>query len=135
MNFNQVTLAGRLTRDIELRHTTSGTAVCDVGLAVNERVKRGDQWEDKTNFFDCTLWAKTAEIAAQYLKKGSSVLFSGTLSQETWEQDGQKRSKIKVVVRSLQMGAKQERNEHDQSRPATNNQNQAPPETSDDIPF
>lgn len=118
-SFNNVTLVGNITREIELRHVGSNnTAVTDIGLAVNERVKRGDSWEDVTSFFDCTLWGRTAEIANEYLGKGSSVLVSGRLKQETWEKDGQKRSKVKIIVNELQMlGKKGDRNEHNQEQP------------------
>ena len=102
-SFNRVVLVGNLTRDVELRYTPQGTAVTDVGLAVNERVKRNDQWVDEANFFDVTLWGRLAEIAAEYLSKGSSVLIEGRLKQETWEQEGKKRSKVKVVAEKLQM--------------------------------
>lgn len=102
-SFNQVTLVGNLTRDVELRTIASGTAVAEVSLAVNERIKRGDKWEDKVHFIDCVLWGRTAEIAAEYLAKGRPVLFSGSLQQDQWEQDGQKRSKIKVKVSEMTM--------------------------------
>lgn len=102
-SFNRVVLVGNLTRDVELRYTPQGTAVTDIGLAVNERVKRNDQWVDEANFFDVTLWGRLAEIAGEYLSKGSSVLIEGRLKQETWEQEGKKRSKVKVVAEKLQM--------------------------------
>ena len=102
-SFNRVILVGNLTRDIELRHIPSGAAVTDVGLAVNERVKRNEQWVDEVNYFDITLWGRTAEIAAMYLSKGSAILVEGRLKQETWEQDGQKRSKVKIIGEKMQM--------------------------------
>ena len=102
-SYNRVVLVGNLTRDIELRHIPSGTAVAEVGLAVNDRVKKGDQWLDETTFVDVTLWARTAEVANQYLGKGDSILIEGRLRLETWEKDGQKRSKLKVVADKMQM--------------------------------
>ena len=103
-NFNRVILVGNLTREIELRYTQSGLAVTDIGLAVNERRKaQSGEWVDETVFVDVTLWGRTAEVAGEYLSKGSSVLIEGRLKQETWEQDGQKRSKIKVVCHHMQM--------------------------------
>ncbi len=102
-SFNRVILVGNLTRDIELRHIPSGTAVADVGMAVNERIKRNEQWVDEVNYFDITLWGRTAEIAAMYLSKGSSILVEGRLKQDTWEQDGQKRSKVKIIGEKMQM--------------------------------
>ena len=103
-SFNRVVLVGNLTRDVELRRTPQGTAVTDLGLAVNERVKRNDEWVDEVNFFDVTLWGRTAEVASEYLAKGSSVLIEGRLKYETWSQeDGTKRSKVKVVGEKMQM--------------------------------
>ena len=103
-SFNRVVLVGNLTRDVELRRTPQGTAVTDLGLAVNERVKRNEEWVDEVNFFDVTLWGRTAEVASEYLTKGSSVLIEGRLKYETWTQDdGSKRSKVKVVGEKMQM--------------------------------
>jgi single-strand DNA-binding protein len=102
-SYNRVVLVGNLTRDPELRYIPSGTAVSDIGLAVNDRIKRGDQWVDETTFVDITLWGRTAEIANEYLSKGSSVLIEGRLKLDRWEKDGQKHSKLKVVGDKLQM--------------------------------
>lgn len=102
-SFNRVILVGNLTRDVELRYTPNNTAVTDIGMAVNERVKRNDQWVDEAHFFDVTLWGRLAEIASQYLSKGSPVLVEGRLKLDRWEQDGQKRSKIKIVGERMQM--------------------------------
>lgn len=102
-SYNRVVLVGNLTRDPELRYIPSGTAVSEIGLAVNDRVKKGDQWVDETTFVDVTLWARTAEVANQYLSKGSSVLIEGRLKLDTWEKDGQKRSKLRVVGEKMQM--------------------------------
>lgn len=102
-SFNRVVLLGNLTRDIELRYVGSGMAVTDIGLAVNDRVKRNDQWTEETTFVDITLWGRTAEVANEYLSKGSSVLIEGRLKLDTWEKDGQKHSKLKVVGERMQM--------------------------------
>ncbi len=102
-SYNRVILVGNLTRDPELRYIPSGTAVSDIGLAVNDRIKRGDQWVDETTFVDITLWGRTAEIANEYLSKGSPVLIEGRLKLDRWEKDGQKHSKLKVVGDKLQM--------------------------------
>jgi single-strand DNA-binding protein len=102
-SFNRVILVGNLTRDPELRYIPSGTPVTDVGLAVNDRVKRGDQWVEETTFVDVTLWARTAEVASEYLSKGSPVLIEGRLKLDRWEKDGQKFSKLKVVGERMQM--------------------------------
>ncbi len=103
-NFNKVMLMGNLTRDIELRHLANSTnAVANIGLAVNRRFKtaEGEQREEVT-FVDCEAWGKTAEIMSQYLRKGRPVFIEGRLKLDTWEKEGQKHSKLKVVVESFQ---------------------------------
>ncbi len=103
-SYNRVILVGNLTRDIELRYTPSQTAVTDIGLAVNDRRKTATgEWVEEPVFVDVTLWGRTAEIASQYLGKGSSVLIEGRLKFDTWETDGQKRSKLRVVGERMQM--------------------------------
>jgi single-strand DNA-binding protein len=101
--FNRVVLVGNLTHDIELRYTHGGTAVTDISLAVNERVKRNDEWIEEANFFTVTFWGRTAEVAAEYLEKGGKILVEGRLKQERWEQEGEKRTKVKVVADKMQM--------------------------------
>ena len=102
-SYNRVILVGNLTRDVELRHVASGTAVTDIGLAVNDRVKRGGEWVDETTFVDVTLWGRTAEVAEEYLNKGDAVLIEGRLKLEQWESQGQKRSKLKVTGECMRM--------------------------------
>jgi single-strand DNA-binding protein len=102
-SYNRVILVGNLTRDPELRYIPSGTAVSEIGLAVNDRIKRNDQWVEEVTFVDITLWARTAEVANEYLSKGSSVLIEGRLKLDSWEKDGQKRSKLRVVGEKMQM--------------------------------
>src|SRR4051795_4764899 len=107
-SFNRVILVGNLTRDPELRYIPSGTAVTDIGLAVNDRRKGANgEWIDETTFVDVTLWGRTAEIAPEYLNKGSSVLIEGRLKLDTWEKDGKKNSKLRVVgERMVMLGGK-----------------------------
>ncbi len=107
-SFNRVILVGNVTRDVELRYTPGGMAVTDLGLAVNDRRKnQAGEWVEETTFIDVTLWGRTAEIASEYLGKGAPVLVEGRLKLDTWEQDGQKRSKLRVVGERMQMlGAK-----------------------------
>jgi single-strand DNA-binding protein len=104
-SFNQCTVVGNLTRDVELRYIASGSAVANVSLAINEKytTKSGEKREDVL-FLECTLWGKTAELAGEYLAKGKSVLFSGKLKQENWDDKatGQKRSKIVLNVDTMQ---------------------------------
>ena len=102
-SYNRVVLMGNLTRDPELRYIPSGTAVSDITLAVNDRVKKNDQWVEEATFVDVTLWARTAEVANEYLSKGSSILVEGRLKLDRWEKDGQKHSKLRVVAEKMQM--------------------------------
>lgn len=104
-SFNQVILVGNLTRDIELRRTASGTAVTDMAMAVNDRVKRDGEWVDETTYVDITLWGRTAEVADEYLSKGSSALIAGRLKLDKWEdrETGNERTKLKVVADKLQL--------------------------------
>jgi single-strand DNA-binding protein len=105
-SYNKVMLMGNLTRDPEVRYTPKGSAVADLALAVNRvyTAENGERREEVT-YVDVTLWSRTAEIAGQYLKKGSPVFIEGRLQMDTWEdkQTGQKRSKIKVVGEVMQL--------------------------------
>ncbi len=103
-SYNRVILLGNLTRDPELRYIQSGMAVTDLGLAVNERRKgpNGD-WIEEATFVDVTAWGRNAEIASEFLTKGSPVLIEGRLKLDTWEKEGQKRSKLKVVCEVLRL--------------------------------
>jgi single-strand DNA-binding protein len=104
-SFNRVILLGNVTRDPELRYISSGTAVTDVGLAVNDRRKDGKtgEWIEETTFVDVTLWGRTAEIAGEYVTKGSPLLIEGRLKLDTWEKDGKKNSKLRVVCERMQL--------------------------------
>lgn len=104
-NLNKVMLMGNLTRDPEVRYTPKGTAVGDLGIAVNRRVSDGNgNWTDETTFVDVTVWGSNAENAQKFLSKGRGVFIEGRLQMDTWEdkQSGQKRSKLKVVAEVLQ---------------------------------
>ena len=104
-NLNKVMLIGNLTRDPELRYTPKGTAVADVGLAIN-RVWNNEagQKQEETTFVDVTLWGRQAELAEKYLGKGRGVYIEGRLQLDTWDdkETGKKRSKLKVVGENLQ---------------------------------
>ena len=103
-SFNRVILIGNLVRDIEIRHTTNAKlAVCQNAIAVNDRRKNAaGEWVDETSFVDLTFFGRTAELVGQYLTKGSPVFVEGKLKQDTWEKDGQKRSKLYVIVERMQ---------------------------------
>ena len=97
-SYNRVVLVGNITRDPELRTLPSGMSVVDLGLAVNDRRKdQSGAWIEEANFFDVSVFGRSAEIVGQYTRKGSPLLVEGRLKQDVWEQDGQKRSKIKVI--------------------------------------
>lgn len=105
-SFNKVILLGNLTRDPEVRYTPKGSAVCDLGLAVNRQynLENGEKREEVT-FVDVVLWARLAEIAGEYLKKGRPVFIEGRLQLDSWDdkQSGQKRSKLRVVGETMQL--------------------------------
>ena len=104
MSINRVIISGNLTRDPELRQTQSGMAVLSFGVAVNDRRKNQQtgEWEDFPNFVDCTLFGNRANSLANYLSKGVKVSIEGKLRWHQWEKDGQKRSKLDVIVDELE---------------------------------
>ncbi len=141
-SYNKVILAGNLTRDVDVKYLQSGTAVAEIGLAVNDKVKRNNEWVDETSFIDCVLWGRTAEICAEYCGKGSNILVDGRLKQESWEKDGQKQYKIKVIVENFKMlgskgdGAKSDKQESRQQEKPKQQQRQQQQDVMDaDIPF
>ena len=116
-SFNRVVLMGHLTRDPELRFTAGKKAVCDVGVAVNDRYKKGDEWVETVDYFELTFWGRNAEVVNEYLTKGSPLLVEGKLKQETWEKDGKRQSKVKVNVDQLKMlGGNRSSSESEESR-------------------
>lgn len=104
---NKVFLMGNLTRDVEVRYTPGGTAVCDLGIAVTEKWfdKQSNQNKEETVFVDVTLWGRTAEIAGEYLSKGKPVHIEGKLKLDTWKDKdtGANRQKLKVTGERLQL--------------------------------
>ena len=102
-SINTVVVSGNLTRDPELRSLPNGTTVCELGIAVNERNKnpQTNEWEDRPNFFDVTVWGGMGDWAARSLHKGAGLTVEGRLRYEAWEKDGQKRSKVKIVANSI----------------------------------
>lgn len=103
-SYNKVLLMGNLTRDVELKYTQNNRAVARIGLAVNRRyrLESGEQREEVT-FVDCDAWGRTAETMSKYLSKGRPVFIEGRLKLDQWEdQQGNKRSKLKVVVDNFQ---------------------------------
>ena len=152
-SFNKVILLGNLTRDPEVRYTPKGSAVCDLGLAVNRQytLDSGEKREEVT-YVDVVLWARLAEIAGEYLKKGRPVFIEGRLQLDTWDdkQSGQKRSKLRVIGETMQLlgsrppgtGAASESGEQDRKSPPTEKSAAPPPKAGapaepddDEIPF
>lgn len=104
MSINRVIVSGNLTRDPELRSTASGMAVLGFGIAVNDRRKNSQtgEWEDYPNFVDCTMFGERAKAVSRFLSKGSKVALEGKLRWSQWERDGQKRSKLEIVVDEIE---------------------------------
>jgi single-strand DNA-binding protein len=151
-NLNKVFLIGNLTRDPELRYTPSGTGLVEFGMAINRRWKAQDgSQKEETCFVDVNAWGRTAEVIQQYCRKGSQLFVEGRLQLNQWEgQDGQKRSKMRVVVENMQLlgsrpsqqgGAgsppapKPQRREEEGAPPPPADEQEPLPQNSDDIPF
>jgi single-strand DNA-binding protein len=134
-SFNKVILVGNCTRDVELRQVGSGIAVAEVGLAVSDKRKQGEKWVEETTFVDVTLWGRTAEVAGEYLKRGNPVLIEGRLKLDTWEKDGQKRNKLKVVGEKLQLLGGRPSESKESRTPSRPSQRDLPDVHDDDIPF
>lgn len=109
MSINRVMITGNLTRTPELRTTQGGTAVLTFGVAVNDRRKNPQtgEWEDYPNFVDCAIFGKRAETVAKFIDKGSKVAIEGSLRYSSWDKDGQKRSKLEVIVSEIEFLSRQ----------------------------
>ena len=144
MNVNKIFLAGRLTRDPELRYTSGGAAVCNFGLAINRRwkSKEGEQKEEVC-FVDCTVWQKRGELVAEHFRRGDPIFVEGHLELQQWEKDGERRSKHVVVVDGFEfVDAKRERQEKGAPKPQdttelvdTDASLGLPAEQKEDVPF
>ncbi|WP_144743444.1 single-stranded DNA-binding protein [Enorma burkinafasonensis] len=153
MSINRVNISGNLTRDPELRMTSGGTQVLSFGVAVNDRRRNPQtgEWEDYPNFVDCTMFGTRAEAVSRYLSKGSKVAIEGKLRYSSWERDGQRRSKLEVIVDEIEFMSRGQQGSGDgyASQPASHGYGQpaprpqapvqAPPQVSDvyddEIPF
>ena len=103
-NINRVTITGNLTRDPELKHTQGGTAICKLRVACNSRRKEGEEWVDKPNYFDVTVWGAQGENCANFLEKGRPVAIDGRLDWREWEdkETGKNRQAIEIVAQTVQ---------------------------------
>ena len=137
MSINRVVISGNLTRDPELRRTQSGMAVLGFGVAVNDRRKNQQtgEWEDYANFVDCTMFGTRAESLGDILVKGMKVAIEGKLRWSQWERDGQKRSKLEVIVDELDFMS--QRKDAAAPRASAPQPAEMPPESvyDEDIPF
>lgn len=114
---NKAIISGNLTRDPELRQTQSGTSVLSMAVAVSERVKRGDQWEDRPSYVDVTVWGARAEALAKFLRKGLRVAVSGRLRQDRWQdkQTGENRSRLGIVADEVDVMTPRDRGQERQA--------------------
>lgn len=121
MSINRVNISGNLTRDPELRATASGTQVLSFGVAVNDRRRNPQtgEWEDYPNFVDCTMFGTRAEAVSRYLSKGSKVAIEGKLRYSSWERDGQRRSKLEVIVDEIEFMSRGQQGEAGGYAPAS----------------
>ena len=110
MSINRVAISGNLTRDPELRQTAGGMAILGFGVAVNDRRKNQQtgEWEDYPNFIDCSMFGARAQSVSRFLSKGSKVAIEGKLRWSQWERDGQKRSKVEVIVDEIEFMSRQQ---------------------------
>ena len=98
-NGNTITIIGNVTRDPELRYLTSGTALAQLGVAVNRRYQQNGEWQEDTSFFDVVCWRELADNVSESISKGDRIIVTGRLEQRSWEtQDGDKRSKVEIVA-------------------------------------
>lgn len=102
-DLNCFQLIGRVTRDVELKYTSGGTAQARLSIAVNRSVKKGDAWTEEVSYFDANLWGRQAEGLAKHLTKGKQVAISGQLRQNRYEKDGQTVSKVELSVDNIQL--------------------------------
>ena len=140
MSINRVAISGNLTRDAELRTTQSGMSILDFGVAVNDRRKNQQtgEWEDCPNFVDCTVFGTRAEKLQPYLTKGTKVAIEGKLRYSSWERDGQRRSKLEVVVDELEFMSSRQQDAPQQYAPQGYQQQAYAPQQDaydEDIPF
>lgn len=106
--FNKVIFVGNLTKDPELRYSPQGTAVCSFRIAVNSRIKQGEEWKEETLFIDIVVFGKQGESCGKYLAKGKQALIEGRLQERSWESEGQKRSKMEVVAQNVRFLSKRD---------------------------
>ena len=142
-NFNKVYLMGNLTRDPELRTTSSGTPVCQFGMAVNRIYNNSNgERQEETTFVDIEAWGRQAETISKYVNKGNPLFVEGRLKLDTWEnKEGEKRSKMKVVLENMQLisqrgeGGSYSSDSVPEARPSSSDPSQKSEDIEEDVPF
>ena len=144
MSINRVSISGNLTRDVDLRMTAGGTQIISFGVAVNDRRKNNQtgEWEDYPNFVDCVMFGTRAEVVSRYLSKGSKVAIEGKLRYSSWEHEGQRRSKLEVVIDEIEFMSQREQPQAPQpqvqapqQQPTQHRQAPSQSDIYDDCPF
>ncbi|MGL4981686.1 MAG: single-stranded DNA-binding protein [Treponemataceae bacterium] len=138
-DINRVILAGRLTRDAEVRYTAGGTATCGFSIAVNRRKKSGEQWIDEASFFDCQILGRLVESIGKYMIKGKQVFVDGNLVQQRWQsKDGDNKSRVVIQVDEIQLvndGKKDPSKQETGQETGQHESSQQCDEFPEDIPF
>ena len=130
MQLNTVILSGNLTRDAELKYTPSGAAFSSFSIAHNRKYTHNDEKKEEVSFISCDFWGKSAEKLNQYLTKGKLIVVEGRLKQETWEKEGQKRERVKVVVSLIHFGPGKKKEEEPTKEPGTDQEAPKPEQPS-----
>ena len=102
-DINIVMIIGRLSRDADLKYTTSGKAITKFSIAVNRKIKKEENWIDEVSFFNVVFWGKLGEALNQFLKKEKQVAIRGELNQNRWEKDGRKNSIVEIIANNIQL--------------------------------
>jgi single-strand DNA-binding protein len=132
---NKVFLSGKIGRDPEIKQTNSGLAICNFSLATSESVKKGDKWEKETEWHNVVVFGGRGEYIYNNAAKGSGIVLTGRIKTETWEKNGEKKSKVVIIAEDIDItSARNEKPEINNSeKPKTTNQPQ--PEDDSDLPF
>jgi len=134
-SLNIITISGRLTRDAELTYTNGGMAIVKMSLAVGDRKKKGEAWTDIAYFFDVKIIGKYGESIAKYLVKGKQINVSGKLVQESWEKDGEKKSKILIEADFIELIGSRDGGQLQQDSSVRTSAQRSGDEFIDDMPF
>lgn len=134
-SLNSLLIEGNLVRDPETKSLPSGTMVSKMGIASNRSYKKGDEWEKEVSFFEVESWGKLAESVARNCEKGRGVRVVGRIKQERWESDGKQMSKVKIIAEHIEFKPKFNKNSGSGESGSGDQNESAPPDFPDDIPF